>query len=70
MDLRRLLNTAYAAIVSNMDDDKREAFDESLAGETQPTVDHRGRPILRRPSRPGSGATASGADFASVMGGP
>jgi hypothetical protein len=70
MDLRRLLNTAYVAIVSGMDDDGREQFDESLNGPTMPDVDHRGRRVLKRPARAGSGATASAADLASVIGGP
>lgn len=67
MDLRRLLNASYAAIVSGMDDDGRERFDESLNGPTAPAVDHRGRPIIKRPATAGRGMTATGADLVSVM---
>jgi hypothetical protein len=69
MDLRRLLNTTYAAIVSGMDEDGVRVFDESLNGPAVPAVDHRGRPLLKRPAPPGRGMTATGADLASVMGG-
>jgi hypothetical protein len=68
MTMRRALNTLYAAIVEGMDEAERAKFDSDLEGPVLPEVDHRGRPILRRPSRPGAGATASPADLASVMG--
>lgn len=63
MDLRSLLNVAYMAIVGSMSDEDREQFDRDLVGEIEPTVDHRGRPILRRPSQATTGAPRELAEF-------